>query len=158
MFFDFDGDSKTGKAAIKLHEGQPPFAVNNNTVIQDRCFKDAHVGKWDQVQRSALAFNGVKVRMNGCVSRDFKATMCLPVEAHELDRYLKFVLRIAMKNNGVHVPMVVVDTMELGCTEKFQYAASSLSKLLELALKDSHNLVTDALFSKVTQKKGWPRN
>ena len=156
--FDFDGNSTTGKALVNLHEGQPPFAVKNDTFVRDICFNNEKVGKWDQVQRTALDFNGVKISIKGCASRDFKATMCLPVEAHELDRYLRLVIQTALKNNHVTLPIEFAATIEGNCTKKFQYTSSTLLKLLKLSLQDSHNLTTDALFSKVTQKKEWPRN
>lgn len=158
VLFDFDGASKKNKAQIKLHEGQPPFLVENHTFVQERCFKDDHVGRWDQVQRSAFDFDGEKVLAKGCVSKDFKTTICLPVQSHDLNPYLAFSLKEALKISGGLMPIEFRDVMKGDCRKGFKYSAAPLSKLLKLSLKDSHNLVTDALFSKVTQKKEWPRN
>lgn len=157
--FSFDGGSGEEKASAVLDEGQPNFPIVNETWTQDKCFTDEAVGKWDQVQRTAVDFNGHQVTVKGCVSKDFKVTMCLPAQVWEVRPYLKAYVKEALSRNGLDTPVELVDSFEEEiCGKAFDYASSDLDKLLKLSLRKSHNLVTDALFSKVTQKKEWPRN
>ncbi len=157
--FDLSGKSKTDQARITLDEGQPAFPVENKTHTADICFVDPIVGQWDQVQRSALYFDGKKITVTGCVTTLFEAKMCLPVLPHAMEPYIRAFLVEALKRHHVTANIVFRDKLPSGKgLKKFSYSSSKLEKLLNLCLKDSNNLVTDALFGKLTQNPSWPRN
>lgn len=157
--FNFSGKSDAGKADVVLEEGQPTFAIQNMTHVQEACFKDPEVGEWDQVQRADLDFDGKTIMVRGCVPKTFEAKMCLPVHPYAMRAYIEAFMVEALKRCHIKVKIKFLDEVkDTKRFKKFSYSSSTLEKLLKLSLKDSNNLVTEALFSKLTQRASWPRN
>jgi D-alanyl-D-alanine carboxypeptidase/D-alanyl-D-alanine-endopeptidase (penicillin-binding protein 4) len=153
--FQLSGQSSNGQASIEPEGVASLFPIRNDTFVQDTCFPKEEVGDFDQIQRRALSFDGKEIYVTGCIPRMANFKMCLPVPLENLPAYLKKVIQ-----NCVSIPVEIAqkEPKNLKTLKQIQYTSSSLRKLLEVSLKDSNNLVADALFEKTTQAKELPRN
>ena len=153
VVFDLEGEG-CSKAMVSLASGQPIFPVKNGTYIREKCFEAPEVGEWDQVQRTALDFDGKMVLVNGCVPRGFKVKMCLPVKEEDHRKYIQGMVQKAIGSLSVKV----VHSLPKSKLKAISYKTGNFEKLAKISLKNSDNLVTHSLFSAITRKDEWPRN
>lgn len=157
--FQLSGKASCDQASIELEKTGTFFPVRNQTFLRDRCFEE-EIDDSEQIQRRALSFDGDKIHVTGCIPKSTDFKMCIPIPLQHLPIYLKKTVQQVLVKNHLRIPVKISSTYpkNLKALKRIEYSSSSLKKLLEVSLKDSNNLVTDALFEKITKKKAWPRN